>query len=142
MGLFGCFDSPKVYHTNVALTYNEVYGMKWFYESKDESIIAVPFSQINRFHSILWDNKKDDDLEEIPDHFGYLNNSNNFISNLKGYKDLYVIILTLDELLYQEVPGYKTVGRFTKTDFDKFRNDSSINKIYDSLNIEIFRSNV
>jgi len=31
LGLFGTFDSPHIFRTNAALTYNEVEGMEWFY---------------------------------------------------------------------------------------------------------------
>lgn len=139
--LFGCFDSPNVYRTNVALTHNEVYGMDWFYEVKEEAIISVPLSQINRFHDLRGDFQNDDVIYYPPDHFGYSNNSSNFANmNLYENQKLNIIIFTIDELLYQEVPGYKTVGRYTKKDFNRFRNDASVNKIYDSTNIKIFRS--
>ena len=140
LSLFGCFDSPNVYRPNVALAYNEVCGMEWFYELKDESAVSAPFSQINRFHAILGNNEKMDSVKDIPDHFGYVNSSGSFATNLNLDENLYIIILTIDELLYQEVPGYKDVGRYTKEDFDRFRNDDSVDKIYDSVNIEIFRS--
>lgn len=139
LSLFGCLDSPNVYRTNAALTYNEVSGMDWFYTVKDESTVCVPLSQINRFHSILKDHRENDILKETPDHFGY-NNSSSFVNDLNIDESLYVIILTVDELLYQEVPGYKKIGRYTKEDFERFRNDISVNKIYDSVNIEIFRT--
>ncbi|KAF5421280.1 MAG: hypothetical protein C5S41_11665 [Candidatus Methanomarinus sp.] len=141
LSLFGCFDSPNVYRTNVALTHNEVYGMDWFYEVKDESIISIPFSQINRFHDVLGNFEKFDSINQIPDHFNYTNSSHTFVDvNLDLDKTSYIIILTIDELLYQEVPGYETIGRYTKEDFDRFRKDISVNKIFDSVNIEIFRS--
>ena len=139
--LFGAFDSPNVYRTNVALTQNEVFGMEWFYEVKDESVISIPFSQIERFHDLFGNFQTIDLLYRPPDHFGYTNNSSNFANiNLYEGQKSNIIILTIDELLYQEVPGYMTVGRYTKEDFDRFRNDISVNKIYDSINIEIFRS--
>ena len=59
--------------------------------------------------------------------------------NLEYDQQSYVILLTLDELLYQEVPGYVEVGRYTAGDYARFRNDQSVNaKIYDNLNVEIF----
>ena len=139
--LFGAFDSPNVYRTNVALTQNEVSGMNWFYEVKNESVIGIPLSQINRFHDLQGNFQSDDIIYNPPDHFGYSNNSSNF-ANINRYEDqkLNIILLTIDELLYQEVSGHKTVGRYTKEDFDRFRNDASVHKIYDSINIEIFRS--
>lgn len=139
--LFGTFDSPNVYRPNVALTNNEVSGMNWFYEVKNESVISVPLSQINRFHDLQGDFQNDDIIYNSPDHFGYSDNSSNFANmNLYEIHKLNIIVLTIDELLYQKIPGYMIVGRYTKEDFDRFRNDISVNKIYDSLNIEIFIS--
>lgn len=140
---FGCLDSPRVYRTNVALTYNEIEGMGWFYDLKDDdAIVCVPLSQINRFHDIFGEkNTKKDSLNHFPDHFGYSNNSSN-IKEINSELDshFYVVLLTIDELLYQEVPGYAKVGRYYKSDFIRLRDDTSINKIYDSTNIEIFSS--
>jgi len=141
--LFGCFDSPKVYRTNVALTHNEVYGMDWFYEVKGEAIVSVPLSQINRFRDVLGSSDKRENVNYLPDHFGYGNTSHNFADvNLELDESSYIIILTIDELLYQELPKHKIVGRYTKEDFGRFRNDVSVNKLYDSTNIEIFKSDL
>ena len=40
--------------------------------------------------------------------------------NLEYGQRSYVILLTLDELLYQEVPGYMEVGRYTAGDYARF----------------------
>ena len=141
LSLFGCFSSPNVYRTNVALTYNEVCGMDWFYEVKSESLVIIPLSQINRFHDVFGNRGTYDRARCFPDHFGYVNSSHSLIDvNSDLDESSYIIILTIDELLYQEVTGYKTVGRYTKEDFNRFRNDVSVNKIYDSTNIEIYGS--
>jgi len=42
LSLFGTFDSPNIFRTNVALTYNEVEGMEWFYEARNNENIIVP----------------------------------------------------------------------------------------------------
>lgn len=139
--LFGSFSSPNVYKINVALTQNEVSGMNWFHEVRDDFVFIVPISQTDRFHDLQGDFQNEDIIYRPPDHFGYSNNSSNFANiNLYENQKLNIIIFTIDELLYQEVPGYKFVGRYTKEDFIRFRNDASVNKIYDSINIEIFRS--
>jgi len=138
--LFGCFDSPYIYRPNTALTYNEVYGMNWFYDAKSESsIVAVPLSQINRFHDLFGNPRIRDHLYFFADHFGYLNSSHrNLIDfNPDLVENSYIIIFTIDELLYQEIPAYRYVGRYNKEDFDRLRNDIAVNKIYDDLNIEI-----
>lgn len=140
---FGCLDSPRVFRTNVALTYNEIEGMEWFYGLKnDDSIVCIPLSQINRFHDIFGEKgTKKDSLYHFSDHFGYSNNSSSIKEiNSKLNNNFYIVLLTIDELLYQEVPSYAKVGRYYKSDFIRLRNDISINKIYDSTNIEIFSS--
>ena len=43
----------------MALTYNEVEGMEWFYEVKDSENIIVPLSQIGRFHDLFDDGGSD-----------------------------------------------------------------------------------
>ena len=143
LGLFGTFDSPNIFRTNAALTYNEVEGMEWFYEARDSENIIVPLSQIGRFHA-LFDDDGSDNRTLMPDHFGYDSSHRPFVDiNLEYGQQSHVILLTLDELLYQEVPGYMEVGRYTAEDYTRFRNDRSVSaKIYDNHNIEIFDTNV
>jgi hypothetical protein len=152
LSFFGIFDSPTIFKPNNAITYNEVYGMKWFYENKvDYPIASAPISQLYRFRDLLAEHRdifaKDsiDKYKDIPDHFGYVKNNSistqNFSDiNLKKQEQIYLIILTIDELLYQKVPGYDQIGRYTNNDFSRFRNDKSVEKIYQSTNIEIYKS--
>lgn len=139
LSLFGTLDSPNIFRTNAALTYNEVEGMEWFYGSRDSETIIVPLSQIGRFHALFDDGESDKSIR-IPDHFGYDLSHRSFEDiNLKYNQQSYVIVLTLDELLYQDVPGYMELGRYTAEDYARFRNDQSVDaKIYHNLNIEIF----
>jgi len=139
LGFFGTFDSPNIFRTNAALTCNEVEGMEWFYEARDSENIIVPWSQIGRFHA-LFDDGGSDNRISMPDHFGYDSSHRPFVGiNLEYGQQSYVILLTLDELLYQEVPGYVEVGRYTSGDYAWFRNDRSVSvKIYDNRNIEVF----
>ncbi|AKB63326.1 hypothetical protein [Methanosarcina mazei] len=139
--LFGCLDSPRIFRPNPALTYNEVEGVSWFYDLKNnDANISIPLSQINRFHYLFGKDTKDS-LYHFPDHFGYSNNSSTIKKiNFELDSHFYIVLLTIDELLYQEVPSYTEIGRYYKSDFIRLRNDISINKIYDSTNIEIFIS--
>lgn len=140
---FGCLDSPNVFRENVALTSNEICGMDWLYNMKDGATIVAPVSQIDRFHSILFGASEDIYIKaSMPDHFGYVNGSDNFVDINHLDQNSYVAILTPDELLYQTVPGYNKIGRYIVEDFRKFRADTSVSKIYDSINIEIFRTNL
>lgn len=141
LSFFGAFNSPNIFKANSALSLNEVEGMGWFYEVRDSENIIVPLSQIRRFH-VLFDSGGSDNRILIPDHFGYDSSHRPFVDiNLEYGQQSYVVLLTFDELLYQEVPGYVEVGRYTAGDYARFRDDQSVNaKIYDNLNIEIYDS--
>ncbi|WP_156916225.1 hypothetical protein [Methanolobus tindarius] len=143
--LFAAFDSPNVYRTNSALTYNEIEGMDWLLKSQEEYPIPIGMvsEQSFRYPDILGLSKEKMIHKKIIDHFGYNATITNFSevyfdSKLNEYNHGYLVITTLGELLYQEIPGYNRIERFKKKDFEKIRNDHSTNKIYDSLNIEIF----
>ncbi|MEG3054735.1 MAG: hypothetical protein RQM90_00675 [Methanoculleus sp.] len=107
LGLFGTFDSPNIFRTNVALTYNEVEGMEWFYEARDSENIIVPLSQIGRFHT-LFDDGGSDNYIPVADHFGYDSSHRSFADiNLEYNQQSHVVLLTLDEFL----PGSSRVRR-------------------------------
>lgn len=139
LSLFGTFDSPSIFRTNAALTYNEVRGMEWFYAVRNNENVIAPLIQIGRFHA-LFDNRESDKNIIVPDHFGYDSTNRSFTEiNLEYAQQCYVILFTLSELLYQKVPGYEEVGRYGEGDFSRFRNDLSVDaKIYESENIEIY----
>ena len=140
LSLFGAFNSPNTFKANSALSHNEVYGMHWFYETKTTEISLSPLSQIDRFNDLFSENRKDISFS-LPDHFGYVNDSSTFseIYLETGIQESYIILLTVDEYRYQKVPGYMEVGRYNAEDFYRFRNDDSVNKIFDDLNIEIYK---
>lgn len=139
LSLFGTFNSPNIFRMNVAITHNEVEGMKWFYDVRDSENIITPLTQTERFHE-LFDNGGSDNYISISDHFGYNSSCRSFKNiNLECNRQSYVVLLTVDELLYQRVPGYMEVGRYTSEDFVRFRNDPSVStKLYDNQDIEIF----
>lgn len=137
LSLLGTFDSPNINRPSVALTYNEVEGMKWIYENRDGHYTNSPISQTGRFHALLDDDDYDTRIR-IPDHFGYNVTSNRFTDIVTNYRGpSYIVIFTTDMTLYEEVPAYKSVGRYSYEDYDKFLKDDSVNRIYSGLNIEI-----
>jgi|GEM_PF-2193264 len=137
LSLMGTFNSPDINKPNSALTYNEVSGMEWTYEYRDGNSISAPISQIRRFNALL-DQNFEENYIEIPDHFGYNETTNNFsevVSNYEGV--LYIVILTIDETLYEEIPSHKSIGRYSYQDYYRFLNDESVNRIYSGLNVDI-----
>lgn len=137
ISIFGMFSSPYILGTNTALTINEADGMKWTYEFRDGQNMSAPISQIGRFHD-LFDDGSRDNLTYIPDHFGYKTDTSlSFISIVNRSGPLYIILMKIDITMYEEVPGWKNVGRYTYTDFYQFNSDSSVNRIYSGEDIYI-----
>lgn len=143
LSVYGAFYSPLIKHANIATTNNEVEGMAWLFESKNEypiydisgsigmrysTLFNSPAEHRNRLgKDILWSS-----IGNVPDHFGY-DKYHDYTGD-----EQYIVINTRTELLYQTV--YKEVGRFNENDFIKFDNDSNISKVYDSLNIKHYMS--
>ncbi|VVB89745.1 Uncharacterised protein [uncultured archaeon] len=141
--MYGAFYSPIIYHPNIATTSNEIYGMNWLFINKDEKPIYDLQGSIGyRFSDLLfgWSETKrrfNKDIKfsnegNLRNHFGY--DKNDFFDE----HNKYIVLTTIGEELYQTV--YKKVERYNASDFKKFRKDPNVNKIYDSLNIEIYKS--
>ncbi len=140
--IYGALYSPYIFQANIAGTYNEVHGMSWLFENKNEMPIYDLIGDVGyRYSSLInnWSNTNERFGKDIlwasgkvPDHLGY--NKNNFFSNSK----IYIVFTTKGELLYLTI--YQKIGRYFKNDFDKFRNDPYVSKIYDNKNIEIYFS--
>lgn len=139
LSFFGSFNSPYIYRPNNAFTYNEVDGMAWFYGVKSNYAVSNPFTQMNRFHDLFGDIRYRDPTISLPDHFGYDAQIKNFSQiNLKRNRHAYLIITSCDELTYEKVPGFTNVGRYNVKDFETLNNDPSVNKFYDSLNLDLY----
>jgi len=139
LSLFGCFNSPYIYQPNAALTYNEIDGMAWFYGTKANYSVSSPISQVNRYHDLFGELWYKDPIIILPDHFGYNAQTKRFSQiNLNQNQHAYLIITSLDEFVYQRVPGFMRVGRYNKRDFEVLSDDPSVNKFYDSLNLDIY----
>ena len=139
--LFGLFNSPHIFRASEALTYNEVIGMEQFYKKKSNEGVTMLMEQ-NRYHD-LFSESKTEHFYHMSDHLGYncSNQNETFTSiNLEANQSIYIVLTTLNEYLYQKVPGFNRIGRYNSQDFERFRNDFSVCHIYDSLNIEIYKT--
>jgi hypothetical protein len=140
ISFFGAFDSPHVYRPNAALAYNEVQGMSWLNDSNRGYPVSMVLDQANRYPDILGVSRSEWTIKVLPYNFGY-NSTINALSEVyfdNGFDDYkgYLAITSLSELLYEEVP--KRSPMFVEEDFIKLRDDKSVNKIYESLNIKIY----
>ncbi|NPE27571.1 hypothetical protein HNV12_06225 [Methanococcoides sp. SA1] len=141
ISFFGAFDSQNVYRPSSALTYNEVQGMSWFSDSKGDYPVSMSLDQTNRYPDILGFSRSEWTIKRVPPNFGYGSENNTFneVYFDSGYDDYnkgYLAITSLSQLIYKEVP--KKSPTFIEEDFMKLSNDSSVNKVYDSFNMDIF----
>lgn len=138
LSLIGAFDSPHIQRENSALTYNEVLGMKWIYGEREGQNMAAPLSQTGRFHA-LFDDGLRDNYTDVPDHFGYNASASSFIYLIPEFeRPLYLVSLTSDQALYEEIPAYKSVNRYTYGDYQRLSFDDSVNSLYSGRDITIF----
>lgn len=139
--LIAALPSPAVYRTNVALANNEVTGMKWVFDLRNGTNMGAPLSQIDRFPGLL-DVEGKNNYVSIPNHFGYDQSKSLNLSAMDYNGPLYIIILDLDVVLYEEVPGYSAVGIYKYEDYYNLNCDSLVDVIYSSKNIKISYLNI
>jgi hypothetical protein len=143
LSMYGAFYSPYISRANMATTYNELSGMEWLFNYKNEDQIhGILGTEGIRYSSLINDAIEHKErlgkdvlwskAGSVPDHFGY--DMNKYF----GESSIYLVVTTLSEQLYQTL--YKKVGRFNASDFLKLNNDPHIYKIFDSLNIRIYKS--
>jgi hypothetical protein len=146
LSVYGALPSPKIFDSNSSVVYNEVAGMRWLFDKKGGNpMMAVLDPQAGpRFCDLFygWTEKRTrEDVGDyiVPDHFGY-EGSDQF-----RIKDRYVLIMGWAEHLYTDVLVYTNVNkdiltRFKTDDFSRFKDDSNVDKVYNSLNIEVYKS--
>ena len=143
LSMYGAFFSPNISRANMATTYNELSGMEWLFNYKNEDQIrGILGTEGYRYSSlindaivhkerlgkdVMWSN-----AGFVPDHFGY--DKNKYF----GESSIYMVVTTMSEQLYQTV--YKKVGRFNASDFLKLNSDPHIYKIFESLNLKIYKA--
>lgn len=145
ISVYGALPSPGIYASNSATVYNEVEGMRWVFDKKGNEPIATVLDPqaASRFCDLFfgWTEKRsrvDVNRYFIPDHFGY----REFGQIMP--KDYYILIMGWGEREYVDVLRYTKnrdiLTRYEPEDFSRFRNDPDVLKIYESLNIEVYKS--
>ena len=109
----------------------------WFNHGNKEYIITSPLNpQIGfRYRSLFLKGCKSDYSESLPPHFGY----NDETFNLEN---LYISIMRDDEVHYGSVIKFKKDKEeaYNKSDFKRLSSDPDVIKLYDSLNIDIYKA--
>lgn len=141
ISVFSLYDSPYIIRPNNMVTKMDVYGTKWVIDSTNESVnsayIMTPLFRfgdaiIGNHNSRLIFSKYD---PGIPDHFNYSNNVN---LGTSFSENIYFEITQFDRLAYTTV--WQTVGRFNDADFMKLETDTSVYKLYNNGESQIFNT--
>ena len=143
--VFGVFCAPHTYLPNIATTYNEVDAAQWLFDHKGRSPIYdlvgdVGFRFCTLFYGLSeYEARIGKDIlrgksAKIQDHFGY------DITTTFNEFNKTIILTTKHELVYQT--AQKAVGRYNEQDFETFRADPNVYKIYDSLNADVYKSRI
>jgi len=144
LSLYGACASPSTFKVNKAITYNEVIGMRWIFDKKGAAPIAgsiLNSQNAYRFRDLFfgpWGNYNPENIityNIIPDHFRY-EESKEF-----RYDHFYVTIMGYDEIAHLKVIKKIREPKFNSSDFEMFRNNPNVIKIYSSLNIEVYDIN-
>ena len=141
IGIFAIYPSPYTYRSYWGVSHAEVSGANWLLEQGDPSIKAVALgtAPLRRFAHALWgtqvtDYPREDRNEHVPDHFGYTD-CQTLGESFEGDKyvrtrERYI------EVLYTEL--YPQIGRFSRGDFAELERDSSVDKLYNNGEMQVW----
>ena len=142
IGIFAIYPSPLTLRANPAAGYAQVAGQDWVLKQGSPSVKTVGLGAafLYRFASALWggsqktDYPHEDRDEHVPDHFNY-SHCETLCESFEG--DRYMRSREkFIELLYTEL--YPQIGRFTKYDFAKLERDSSVDKLYNNGDVQVW----
>jgi hypothetical protein len=132
-GMLLTYPSPYLLRPNDQVTHTELQGMDWFFHSKDVttpffSKLIVPY----RYADMLLTQeecagRKDIIYFPIPYHFGY--HENDSLGDLTKY-DKYIVLKTVDRVVYREVWTKVEEERFLPGDYEQLENDVCVEKLY------------
>ena len=140
---FNLYFSPIIKLSNQQVTETEITGMTWFFDHRNEEMLSQESGLSQwRFHdaifgrSIPYKNIRYGEDARPVDHFSYINKT------LLGdyYEDQrYLVISILGRISYPELhPKYEEHWRFTADDFCMLEKDSTVLRIYDNGNLNIY----
>lgn len=132
ISFFSLYPSPITINPNPQITQEDIKEMSWLLSFKDTSIEnAIILNEPYRYSDLILGASQTTARGDmvlyppyVPNHFNYPN------STLGAYfkHNVYVALTNEDAIVYLTV--WKSIGRFTVDDFNKFNNDNTVNIIY------------
>lgn len=136
IGIFNTYSSSYTSSPNYQVTFQEMDGMKWFFENNNKNIGTYNIkTYIYRFSDAFFGflNYHYSPLGQIQDHFGNINN----VSSDQKYKgDAYLLTSKYDITFYTEI--YPKINDFNNSDFEKLNFDPTANKLYSNRELEVW----
>lgn len=145
IGFFTCYSSPYTGSISEVVSDNELQGMQWFSDVRGNYPYFMPLHQNQECNLLpgdtinnLGNNKMDMPYSGL-DHAA----KNDFkdvmlLENPSENKPFYLIVTTLSEALNLKTQRSSGIQTYSS---DSQQEDGSASKIYDSLNIDIYKNN-
>jgi len=145
LGFFTCFSSPYTNGVSEAISQNEVQGIQWLSGVKETSPYVM--SSINQDESIILPeplgiNSRMAELTGSSQKLLYAskNDSKGGISVEKAAEEpFYIVETTFSDALSSKVQGSNNASISTEENVSKAQTDYPLYKVYDSLNIKIYK---
>lgn len=140
--VFGLYHSPATANTNQQVTQMEIDGMEWFFSHRNEELLIEEFGidQYRFDHMFHGANTTSTNIRRVettpPPHFNYPEHDTFGESYVT---DRYFLLPHLGRITYTErYPQYEEHWQFTPDDYHQLEHDSSVNRIYDNGDFQIY----
>ncbi|HWR26169.1 MAG TPA: hypothetical protein VN278_07995 [Methanosarcina sp.] len=142
LGFFTCFSSPYTGGVSEAISYNEAEGIQWLTGAKEtHSDIIFPGNMLETFSCDLSRSAEPDNVPIKPMYISKNDSLGNIPSseNKAEKSPFYFVVTTFSEALGLDKQKSNNMPASTEAAFEG-KNNPSLNKIYDSLNIKIYKA--
>lgn len=149
-GISTLYQSPYTLNISPHSTQTEIEGMSWMLDNRNLNLSIAAISVMKyrlgqvlltpeeiKKHKVF---KKNENKFKVPYHFGYTNDSNSTLSSYA--REYYLVLAKRDYLMYTDIYPEIAEYRWYSSDFIKFNNDFSVDKIYSNSGFNIFYINV
>lgn len=150
LSLGNVYDSPRINAPNSQITKMDLVGMEWFDRSKslaNVDTVVSPQSEwsFRRFGDYIFGIDSSSiprgrlAPERLPSNFGYGENSS--VSDSLSYNSAYVLIFQIDKVMMMSYPENvrRNIPQWNKDDFIKLSMDTTISKIYDNSELDVWK---
>ena len=144
------FPSPMVYQPDNSLMINEVQGLNWFDEHKSNLRIDDFQGQlVERYYDFkngFTESEEKITLMKNEKIIEGITNSSNmnrlFYDNFMHFpiNDFYLVLTSAGVEPYLSIDKWQETGRLYESDIEHLNNDIEVNKIYQSMNINFFKT--